>query len=210
MAVVIGGIYEHYKHKKYKVIGVANHSETLEKLVVYKALYGNESLWVRPYEMFCDKVIANGDLVDRFSYLGDFLSNTIEIELDISPSINNEMLEKRIDLKEELNKEISDIKFKNKYLSNGKKDAVGIIIASGASISIVILCVTRLLQAIFERPRVLEIDNYDENKQLLRKDVVLIEPSKSTHKTDIDLELGTKYVKLHICDECENESCETR
>ncbi len=56
------GIYEHYKGKKYRVIGVAKHSETLEDMVVYEALYGNDlsKLWVRPLKMFLEEVEVNG------------------------------------------------------------------------------------------------------------------------------------------------------
>jgi hypothetical protein len=69
------GYYEHYKGKFYEVIGVANHSETLEKLVVYKALYdmknfGKDSLWVRPLEMFQETVNIDGREVPRFKYIG--------------------------------------------------------------------------------------------------------------------------------------------
>ena len=201
MAVVIGGIYEHYKQKRYKVIGVAYHSETLEKLVVYKALYGDEKLWVRPYEMFCEKVIHDGALVDRFSFLGDDLLNSIEIELDIPPSIKNELFENKVDINAELKNEINDLQFYNKYSSDGKKDAVGIIIASGLALSAVILCITRLIRAVSERPRFFEIQKYDLNNNLLKRDVIMIEPSKSSQKTSIDFELGTKYVKLHMDDE---------
>lgn len=67
------GIYEHYKGKRYEVVGVARHSETLELLVVYKALYAGEfpagSLWVRPLKMFKENVTVNGKLVPRFKYL---------------------------------------------------------------------------------------------------------------------------------------------
>jgi len=54
----IGGTYLHYKNKKYKVIGVARHSETLEELVVYEALYENDlgKLWVRPKAMFLENI----------------------------------------------------------------------------------------------------------------------------------------------------------
>lgn len=50
------GIYQHYKGKKYRVIGVAKHSETLEDMAVYEALYENElsKLWIRPLKMFCE------------------------------------------------------------------------------------------------------------------------------------------------------------
>ena len=62
------GLYEHYKGKRYRVIGVAKHSETLEELVVYEALYENElsKLWVRPRAMFEDEVEVNGRRVPRF------------------------------------------------------------------------------------------------------------------------------------------------
>lgn len=60
------GVYEHYKGKHYEVIGVARHSETLEELVVYRALYGERGLWVRPLAMFCETVEINGQRVPRF------------------------------------------------------------------------------------------------------------------------------------------------
>ncbi len=67
------GVYEHYKNSnhKYRVVGVAKHSETLEDLVVYEALYENESakLWVRPIELFLGEVEVNGTMVPRFKYL---------------------------------------------------------------------------------------------------------------------------------------------
>jgi hypothetical protein len=70
----IGGIYNHYKGDRYKVVCVARHSETLEELVVYQALYGSGNLWVRPKKMFLEKVKADGKLVPRFELeftLGD-------------------------------------------------------------------------------------------------------------------------------------------
>jgi len=60
------GKYQHYKGNFYEVIGVARHSETLEELVVYRALYGDGDLWVRPLEMFLESVEFNGKLVPRF------------------------------------------------------------------------------------------------------------------------------------------------
>ena len=63
-----------YRHSKtgneYEVLGVARHSETLEELVVYRALYGDGGLWVRPRAMFLDTVTAGGVAVPRFRYLG--------------------------------------------------------------------------------------------------------------------------------------------
>lgn len=65
------GIYKHYKGKRYEVIGTAQHSETLEKLVVYKALYQpeGENLWVRPLAMFFEEVEVGGKRMPRFEYL---------------------------------------------------------------------------------------------------------------------------------------------
>jgi hypothetical protein len=66
------GIYKHYKGKLYEVLGVGRHSETLEEFVIYKALYktefGKDSLWMRPLEMFVQKVVVNGKKVPRFSF----------------------------------------------------------------------------------------------------------------------------------------------
>ncbi len=61
------GIYRHFKGNKYEVIGVALHSETLEEMVVYKALYGENKLWVRPASMFDETVIVEGKTVNRFT-----------------------------------------------------------------------------------------------------------------------------------------------
>ena len=69
MSVVIGGKYEHYKGKPYRVLAVANHSETLEEMVVYQQLYGEEGVWVRPLEMFLETVEVEGKTVPRFRYM---------------------------------------------------------------------------------------------------------------------------------------------
>jgi hypothetical protein len=63
------GKYKHFKGKEYEVIGVAKHSETLEDFVVYKALYGENALWIRPIDMFLEEVEFNGKKVKRFEYI---------------------------------------------------------------------------------------------------------------------------------------------
>jgi cyclomaltodextrinase / maltogenic alpha-amylase / neopullulanase len=67
------GVYRHYKGKLYELIGVARHSETLEELAVYWALYptryGRKSLWGRPLKMFIEKVRIDGKMVPRFRFV---------------------------------------------------------------------------------------------------------------------------------------------
>ena len=63
------GIYRHYKGNEYELTDIAIHSETLEKMVVYRALYGEQKLWVRPLHMFSEHVYKNGKFVKRFEYI---------------------------------------------------------------------------------------------------------------------------------------------
>ena len=60
------GKYRHYKGQYYELIGIVRHSETLEELVLYKQLYGQESLWVRPIAMFTETIEIEGQTKMRF------------------------------------------------------------------------------------------------------------------------------------------------
>jgi hypothetical protein len=62
------GIYKHYKGHLYEVIDRVRHSETLEYLILYKALYGDYGLWVRPEAMFLETVVIDGVEHPRFEY----------------------------------------------------------------------------------------------------------------------------------------------
>ena len=64
------GRYRHFKGNDYEVIGIAKHSETLEEHVVYRALYGEGGLWVRPHAMFTEEIEREGRRFKRFEYLG--------------------------------------------------------------------------------------------------------------------------------------------
>jgi hypothetical protein len=64
------GRYRHYKGMEYEVMGAVRHSETLEPLVLYRALYGEGGLWVRPHAMFFESVLVDGRLQPRFAFIG--------------------------------------------------------------------------------------------------------------------------------------------
>jgi hypothetical protein len=64
--IEIGKIYTHFKGNRYMVLHVAKHSETLEEMVVYQALYGEKGIWVRPLDMFLDQREIEGKVVNRF------------------------------------------------------------------------------------------------------------------------------------------------
>ena len=63
---LLPGRYRHYKGGEYEVVGVARHSESDERLVVYRCLYDNNSLWVRPLAMFVETVLVDGRELPRF------------------------------------------------------------------------------------------------------------------------------------------------
>jgi len=64
------GVYRHYKGNQYEVIGFTKHSETLEGMVIYKALYGEGGTWVRPFSMWENLIEVDGKTVKRFEYVG--------------------------------------------------------------------------------------------------------------------------------------------
>lgn len=74
-SIVVGGFYDHYKGFRYKILGIARHSETLEELVVYQALYGDSEIWVRPLEMFLENMTINGQSQPRFKLVESFCFN---------------------------------------------------------------------------------------------------------------------------------------
>ncbi|MCJ7764428.1 MAG: DUF1653 domain-containing protein [Thiovulaceae bacterium] len=68
--IMKAGLYRHYKGSQYEVIDVVVHSETEEELVLYRALYGEQGLWVRPLAMFTENVNVDGLCMPRFKYIG--------------------------------------------------------------------------------------------------------------------------------------------
>lgn len=71
------GIYRHYKGNEYEVIGVAKHSETLEELVIYRAMYGQKDFWVRPLTMFVEDIDVGGVTKPRFELIQEYTTSVI-------------------------------------------------------------------------------------------------------------------------------------
>lgn len=65
------GKYRHFKGNEYEVIAIAKHSETLEEMVVYKALYGDGDTWLRPAKMWNETMERDGKIFKRFEYIED-------------------------------------------------------------------------------------------------------------------------------------------
>ena len=63
------GLYRHFKGNMYRVLYTAKHSETMEDMVVYQALYGDMGIWVRPRAMFCEEIVRDGKTIVRFEYV---------------------------------------------------------------------------------------------------------------------------------------------
>lgn len=203
MAVVIGGVYEHYKGNQYKIIAVAKHSETLEKLIVYQALYGDMAIWVRPYQMFCDKISKDGKEIDRFKFLGDELESEYAIYIDLPEDLKQSLYENNISIESEIMKEVDNLNVRYEQLDVGKtkKDISLVILATGASVAAVLLGVAKLIRVINERPRVGKIIETDLEKNILREETILLEPYKVPQKMEIDFEIGTKNIRFRISDE---------
>ena len=68
-ATIAPGLYQHFKGNYYRVLSIARHSETMEPMVVYQALYGNSEIWVRPADMWNETVERDGKEIRRFQPL---------------------------------------------------------------------------------------------------------------------------------------------
>ena len=89
MITIQQGKYRHYKGHLYEVTGTTRHSETLEDMVIYKALYGDFGIWVRPLKMFLEDIEVNGKVQKRFEFVGDGSSSEI-ISKNITLSVSDD------------------------------------------------------------------------------------------------------------------------
>ena len=95
------GKYRHYKGNEYELLFVATHSETLEPLAVYKALYGDGGVWVRPLSMWDEDVTVGGKTVKRFTYIGGETEQlqTVVMQLNDEPFLQMQKGEKTVELR---------------------------------------------------------------------------------------------------------------
>ena len=70
MNPILLGVYRHFKGNRYEVVGFAKNSETLEDVVIYKAISGDKATWIRPLQMWSDEIEIDGKTVKRFEYEG--------------------------------------------------------------------------------------------------------------------------------------------
>lgn len=70
------GIYKHYKGKEYELLYIGKHTETLEEMVVYRALYGDFEIWVRPASMWNESVNVNGEHKQRFELIKELVDSS--------------------------------------------------------------------------------------------------------------------------------------
>jgi GNAT superfamily N-acetyltransferase len=134
MSALQKGKYRHYKGHLYEVTGTARHCETLEDMVIYKALYGDFEIWVRPLKMFLEDIEVNGKIRKRFEFVENESSKEIHIDalksdykLFEATSDEVEILEDKLD---KFNLEqlsfVGDMEIKKNYIIKNK---IGDIVA---------------------------------------------------------------------------------
>ena len=97
------GKYRHFKGNEYEVLYIAKHSETLEEMVVYRALYGEKGVWVRPASMWDETITRDGNTFKRFEKIDDWIWNKKQSDWKVSGCVLLFLLNKHIILKRNLN-----------------------------------------------------------------------------------------------------------
>lgn len=196
--LILNGIYRHFKGRDYKVLHLAKHSETQENLVVYQAMYGDHAVWVRPIDMFLEEVVRDGQTFERFSYLPPKTETCLNVELD--DETKNFLSENNIDLIYELEREYPQIICRNEFGDDGSKDIGLTILCGGIAASLIILSIGKLLETILYRPRVIVVEEMDDNGNVCNRHIDLLQPNHPKSRLAIGTEIDSTKVKITIED----------
>ena len=203
MSVVIGGLYNHFKGNIYRVVCIAKHSESIEQMVIYQDVSDETLTWVRPYDMFVENVFVNGGERPRFKYIGNELQDLIEIYVELPKSIKQKFYDNGIDFEHEIVScvESAEIRYEQTDADIHNKDLGLVILAAGASMSAILICISKLLRVINERPREVHIVEKNASGDVIKEETVLLEPSKATQKMGVEFEAGATEVKFKVLDQ---------
>lgn len=196
--LIINGTYRHFKGNKYKILQIAKHSETLEDMVIYQALYGEQLIWCRPLNMFLENVCRDGKVIERFSYVPPEIETCISIELD--QDIKKYCFENDIDLIQEVKKEYPQITCQSEFGNDGDKDVGVIILCSGVAASLVVMSISKLIETILHRPRYLKIEELNDNGEVCRRRTELLQPDFPKNSFEIGFEVDAAKAKITIKD----------
>lgn len=201
MELIINGVYKHHKGNNYKVLHVARHSESLEYLVIYQALYGDYGIWARPLSMFLEQIEKNGMLVNRFEYVDS--RKEAKLSLNLSPEIKKYIYDNDIDITWLLKKQFPKLSINTEPINEGSKDLGLVILCVGASASAVILAINKLVETIIERPKYVEITELTDDGNVLATRTELLQPIKGKHELNVGFEINSQNIKLNFIDKSE-------
>lgn len=196
-SIIINGTYRHFKGNEYKVLYLAKHSETQEDMVVYQALYGNHAIWVRPVDMFLEYVVRDGKTYERFSYVPPKVESCLHVELD--DATKDYLIENSIDLIYELEREHPQIICRNDFSEDGTKDLGITILCGGLAASAIVLSISKLLDTVFHRPRIIIVEDLDENGNVTQRSE-LLQPNIPKTTFSVSTEIDSTKAKITIED----------